>query len=434
MIRVLRQQVIGHGLRRGSRLLLTLSMVLQVAVGQQAVAYALTPADNAAVTNDWVNWVADNGGCTVSSGGQVTTASGLPADIAANINNLKPVYQKVEAATKVPWQLIAAVHYREANNDPTKDLQSGNPIGGPYPAYASYPYGKPTTIDDSALFAAKQLIAEASNGVVKKSILMPNPDMETIKDALFGYNGRAAAYATQAATLGFSATSQPYEGSPYVMNNYDKVHTNMKIITVDFGAPDAVDTRLGAFTVYAKLGGTTTSNGGGACSGTTGGSSSAIIGDAVKTAIGYAWPDYHAAPYITMEPSYSSAVLVAKANGEYIGGNSYPGIDCGGYITRVMRNSKVDPTYNAYEGPTTAQQKYMNDHPEKYQRLGPQTSTSGLNPGDIAINSEHTYMYVGKQPGFNGNSASASLDERAPMAGNAYFSNSAGYFIWYRPK
>ena len=414
-------------------LLVTALFAFQIFIGQDSVSYALSANDSAAINSDWVNWVADNGGCVASGDGDITAANGLPSDIVSNINKLKATYQKAEAETKVPWQLIAAVHYREANNSASKDLQSGNPIGGPYPAYASYPFGKPATLEESAVFAAKQLISTASSGIVKKSILLPNPDPETIKDALYGYNGRAAAYAQQAAALGFSATTQPYEGSPYVMNNYDAKHTNMKIITRDFGSPDAVDTRFGAFTVYAKLGGGT-GGGAGGCSSTYGGASSAIIGDAVKTAIGYAWPEYHAAPYLKMTSSYSAAVAAAKAKGEYIGGTAYPGIDCGGFITRVMRNSKVDPDYNKYEGPTTSQQKYMDDHPEKYERLGTRRSTSGLQPGDIAINSVHTYMYVGSQPGFDGNSASASLDERAPMASTAYFNNSAGYFIWYRPK
>lgn len=173
------------------------------------------------------------------------------------------------------------------------------------------------------------------------------------------------------------------------------------------------------------------------CSSAAGG---AVIGDIVKTAINYSWPDYHPAPYLIMRPSYKAAIERAQANNEYVGGLNHPGVDCGGFVTRVMRDSGADPNYNwgpgsPKQGPTPAQQAYMDAHPEKYQRLGPQTSTANLQPGDIAINSEHTYIYVGKQAGFNGNSASASvLSWRTPMASNAYFSNSAGSFLWYRLK
>lgn len=160
---------------------------------------------------------------------------------------------------------------------------------------------------------------------------------------------------------------------------------------------------------------------------------SAVTGNLMQTVVKYAWPTYHDPNYFNMMPDYAKAVADAQAKNEYVGGPP-PGIDCGGFITLLMRNSGTDPQYNAYQGGTVAQQKYMDDHPEKYQKLPNITGVGdpnkgGLQPGDIAINSEHTYMYVGKLPGFSGNSASASQSERAPMASPAYdFSN----FSWYR--
>lgn len=158
---------------------------------------------------------------------------------------------------------------------------------------------------------------------------------------------------------------------------------------------------------------------------------SAVIGDLVQTIENYAWPEFHPAGFINMRPAYASAVAAAAANREYVGGLLYRGIDCGGFITRVMRDSKIDPQYNAYNGPVNQQEKYMKDHPEKYQLVPNVRSTNDLKPGDIAIQNDqqHTYMYVGSIPGFKGNAVSASLDERAPMADNAYsFTN----FRWYR--
>lgn len=170
----------------------------------------------------------------------------------------------------------------------------------------------------------------------------------------------------------------------------------------------------------------------------------AVMGNIVQTAINYAWPTYHSAPYLVYKPSYKRAIDKAIDNGEYVGGLSHPGVDCGGFVTRVMRDSGADPNYNwgphdARQGATPAQQAYMDAHPELYQRLGAKTSTAGLQPGDIAINGEHTYIFVGHQSGFHGNSASASVSFtgaswRTPMASSAYFSNSAGSFIWYRLK
>ena len=109
-----------------------------------------------------------------------------------------------------------------------------------------------------------------------------------------------------------------------------------------------------------------------------------------------------------------------------------------------MRDSGADPNYNwgpkdSRQGNTIAQKAYMDAHPEKYENLGPKASTEGLRAGDIAINSSHTYMYVDKQPGFNGNSASSSFSTtgdswRAPMASFAYWSGDGESFIWYRLK
>jgi hypothetical protein len=159
-----------------------------------------------------------------------------------------------------------------------------------------------------------------------------------------------------------------------------------------------------------------------------------ISGNLFQTIVKYAWPDYHKPPYLIAKPEYSEAIQAAISRGEYVGGGSHPGIDCGGFITRIMRDSGTDPDYNSYEGNTTLQKKYLDDHPEKYQKLSGVTGTQDLQPGDIAINSTHTYMYVGNIPGFNGNSASASYSStgeswRSPMASSAY-----GFteFTWYR--
>lgn len=161
----------------------------------------------------------------------------------------------------------------------------------------------------------------------------------------------------------------------------------------------------------------------------------AAAGDAVKTAVGYAWPEYHAPPYFTMTASYATAVKKAQSEGRYVGGGAHPGIDCGGFVTLVMQDSKVDPNYNEKNGNTVAQRQYMLDHPEKYQLIYP-TDTSGVQPGDIAVNSDHTYIYVGKVNGFATEIASASISFsgrswRAPMAGHEIPGDPR--YSWFRP-
>jgi lysophospholipase L1-like esterase len=162
----------------------------------------------------------------------------------------------------------------------------------------------------------------------------------------------------------------------------------------------------------------------------------------VQTALKYSLPEHHSPPYFVMDGDYSKAVEEAIKRGEWVGGASHPGIDCGGFVTRVIRDSGVDPNYNAYQSTVIPQQKYMDDHPELYKRLDSYTSLDDLKaeaqPGDIAINSVHTYIYVGDQPNFDGNSASASFSSsglgwRTPMASDAYlYSNYTTPFVWYR--
>lgn len=170
--------------------------------------------------------------------------------------------------------------------------------------------------------------------------------------------------------------------------------------------------------------------------GATSGCSGPVTGDAVATAIHYAWPEYHPPNYLKLKPSYKSSVDKAKKASKYVGGGIYPGVDCGGFVTRVMQDSGADPEYGG-GGNTISQQSHMEGNPDKYIKLGQVRSTIDLQPGDIAINSRHTFMYVGEHPGFETKVASASYSEtntswRSPMAGREDVIDSS--YTWYRLK
>lgn len=184
------------------------------------------------------------------------------------------------------------------------------------------------------------------------------------------------------------------------------------------GIPHAINRIEGAklALTYAKSGASGVSD-----TATCGSGDGAAVGNAVQTAINYAWPQYHAAPFTTKKPSYEKAVQAAQAAGKYVGGLQYPGVDCGGFVTRVMQDSGVDPDYNKDKGGTKVQRAYMIAS-GKYTEIHP-ASTADMKPGDIAVNDDHTYMYVGKNPGFESDIASASVSFtgqswRAPMAGH----------------
>ncbi len=151
----------------------------------------------------------------------------------------------------------------------------------------------------------------------------------------------------------------------------------------------------------------------------------------------YAWPDYHRAPYTELMPDYNSAVSSRLASGAYVGGIRYRGVDCGGFVTTLMQESGFEPDYNTgdHAGATDEQEAWVKSHGWTLLNSSESTEidTSVLQPGDVAFSTGHTFVYVGDIPGFNSKIASASLDERAPMAGHESLIFGNGTIVrWYR--
>lgn len=152
----------------------------------------------------------------------------------------------------------------------------------------------------------------------------------------------------------------------------------------------------------------------------------------IKTVQGYAWPEYKGNTIIATD-AYKSAVQAALGQGRYVGGISYPGIDCGGFVTTLMIDSGFDKTYNHSglisqgAGYTNIQEAWLQ---QNWKKISDDDATD-RQPGDVAISDSHTYVFVGPDAFANHKPiASASLDERAPMQGNE--SVAGGGFRWYR--
>lgn len=170
----------------------------------------------------------------------------------------KDAYIQVMNETGVPWEFLAAIHYRESS------FSRSNPSNG-YgifqftPPPESYPPGPVT--DEEFIRQLRYMANRVQDDYVwrgsvprERRRLQPNEQNTVIvKDTLFSYNGRASVYADQAAHFGYNRDIQPYEGSPYVMNRFDCQRARMGIITQDYGSIDGIDTRYGAFTIYARL-------------------------------------------------------------------------------------------------------------------------------------------------------------------------------------
>jgi cell wall-associated NlpC family hydrolase len=161
-----------------------------------------------------------------------------------------------------------------------------------------------------------------------------------------------------------------------------------------------------------------------------------IAGSIVKTAIGLAWPTgEHGKEKADATPAYRIAMP------KYNGANSDDEwSDCGVFTSTVMIASQADTNY--VKRGTGPQIEYVQNNPSKYTIIENVGDTSMLQPGDILIyngsDGGHTFVYVGKQSGFNGDKADASWHSHVPQAGSAVSSFSyngrGGQFIVARLK
>ena len=171
---------------------------------------------------------------------------------------------------------------------------------------------------------------------------------------------------------------------------------------------------------------------------------SGATGELGQTLMSYAWPDYRGVTLNSRPPEtdgWTKAWQSAKAAGFYVGGIKYPGIDCGGFTTRLLIDSGFEPNFNyaGKGGPTGTQETWMAanwtslGNGSKVKVGGDLSDPAVLRTGDVAVNVDHTFIYVGKVTGFGSEIASASLDRRAPMA-DTQQNATDGSFNWYRKK
>ncbi len=144
--------------------------------------------------------------------------------------------------------------------------------------------------------------------------------------------------------------------------------------------------------------------------------SGAVAGSVVQTALKYAWNDGK-----DHGPEKNDAVLAYQTDMPRYNGSvgEQPYSDCGVFVSTVMIASGVDKDYPKRS--TSVQMEYLLANKTKYQQLPAEDtrSTATLQPGDILVNSGHTYMFIGQQP--NGkNSVSASLHGHVPQTGTFY--------------
>ncbi|MBA3993401.1 MAG: hypothetical protein C0469_07725 [Cyanobacteria bacterium DS2.3.42] len=177
----------------------------------------------------------------------------------------KPIFQRAQDLTGVPWRAIATIWYRETFSvaPPTHrvggQFQFDPPPSDESLMYLLHNYTKvPTMAEKEALvksgieyFTSAAIFAACWLRHKSKFVLTIAATDEHIKDAFYGYNGRAYKDA---------------DHSPYVMNYFDEDHYEMRIYgTVrdakgnnirlkDKDGKDGVPNKqIGAFVVYKQL-------------------------------------------------------------------------------------------------------------------------------------------------------------------------------------
>lgn len=359
-------------------------------------------------------------------------------DQMAKIEEFRPIYEASGQKYNVPWQVLAILHSHESS------LARVNPAPLPGSENSEGLYGLHylanvaktvhfelgAYVDDEEFAYQTDLAAETFANY--------GDDLTTtdgVKHSFFRYNGVAPYYVNKALSMGFSEEeAKNGEGSPYVMNRYDARRDPKSSqmdpnwpgrFTNDTGHPDAtsVSYGFGTFVEFVALGGLDDN----ACPDDT--------GDLTGYTLRYAWPDHRGTGYTTAKPEYAEAVAAKQKNKQYVGGNSMPGIDCGGFVTALIVDSGFDTEYNfgsflskGASSVTYGQLKWLSQT-DTWQLVNPDWNTpisdeADLKPGDVAFTScsdkwecGHTYAYVGEIDGFETHIASASLEERAPMAG-----------------
>lgn len=177
----------------------------------------------------------------------------------ALINGNKQFYVNAGKTYNIPWQMLAAIHYRES-----KFYKGGpsNNHNGPYQIWGSnYPQGNysdsqfEAATNDAARFLREEKLGNRDCFASENNV----------KYGFYAYNGINSAYYKQAINLGLSESDAGCGGgSPYVMNLYDarrdptveptKSNRTWGQITSDNGPMKyPANTDYGAYIIYRVL-------------------------------------------------------------------------------------------------------------------------------------------------------------------------------------
>jgi hypothetical protein len=169
-----------------------------------------------------------------------------------------PTLKKIQTITGVPWEAMAGIWFREGLHMSAPKTPGGpwqfDPVPSPGVLRGLLDRFTALSADEKAELVRYGVNNFYSGGVFAACLfrlktgprVFPGCPDSTIKDAMWGYNGRAKYHGSA-------------DGSPYVMNGYDEKHWHMRLIgsvPIKGGGRKRVDfpdERPGAFTVYKQL-------------------------------------------------------------------------------------------------------------------------------------------------------------------------------------
>ena len=197
--------------------------------------------------------------CSASSG-NLNSLGELPTETlaqikSANIDGLlaktKDRYVYAQQQTGVPWQVLAAIHYRESGMNPNLSMADGEKLGD----YTSVDGAQISSdANKDAALAAEHFVALAKSSYNVNMKDTANITAESLGKGFLAYN-RGVMYENYNKQTGMSLT---YLDSTYVMNGFDETHMNMVWTAADsFGGVNSLagkkDGNLGALTIYNYL-------------------------------------------------------------------------------------------------------------------------------------------------------------------------------------
>ena len=199
--------------------------------------------------------ILENGIAIDYSGNTVLSSTQIQA-----IKNNETVYQNSAKKAGIPWEILAAIHYRETglkNYGPSNGNGPYQIVGSTYPISDSYTQEQfQSASDDAAAF------------IKNKSGGRDLSNLDNIKLTFFAYNGASSQYISQAKALGYTnQDANNGAGSPYVMNQIDsmrdprveptKTNSTWGQIVSDGGSisypANSGSGQYGAFVIYSLL-------------------------------------------------------------------------------------------------------------------------------------------------------------------------------------